>query len=109
MRITALILFSLCSAQAADKWTWIRRATVSAACVASAFDAATTRHLSETNPILSRQGNPAWGRIISLKIGVCAGSIYMQEKVKADKTFTGVNIGTAAVFTAAGIHNKKLE
>jgi hypothetical protein len=111
-----LLLAALCHAEQppTSKRIWIRRITLGAACAASlGFDTATTHQAVsagavESNPLLASQGKPAWGRVIGIKAGSCAVSAYFQEKSRSsqsDWTFTGVNAGMTAGYTAVGIHN----
>jgi hypothetical protein len=105
------------------KRTWVRRATLAAGCAASLlFDTMTTQRVVtaggvESNGLLADpQGRPQWGRIISLKVGICGASAILQEthvfgawkSPNADWTWTALNAGTASVYTWAGVHNLKL-
>src|SRR5579872_1734580 len=100
------------------KRVWVRRITLAAGCAASlGFDTFTTRRAVaagalESNGLLSdSQGRPRWGRVIGIKAGVCAGSVFVQERHStwqsppSDWTFTGVNLGVTAGYTWAGFHN----
>jgi hypothetical protein len=103
-----------------SKRVWIRRATLVAGCAASLlFDTMSTQRVAaaggiETNGLLANpQGRPQWGRIISVKAGVCGASAILQEThvfgisrgAAADWTWTGVNAATTSVYTWGGIHN----
>jgi len=94
---------------------WIRRISLIGSCAASlGWDTYTTRHAEnagavEGNPLLANaQGHPQWGRFISLKVGMCGASAFVQERwhsPNSDWTWTGVNAATAAGFTVVGFHN----
>jgi hypothetical protein len=113
----ALLLASAIYAEEAptSKRVWIRRITLGAACAANlGFDTITTHRAvsagaAESNGLLSNsQGKPVWGRVIGIKAGTCAVSAFFQERSKtrqSDWTFTGVNAGVTAAYTAVGIHN----
>ena len=102
------------------KRAWIRRATLAAGCAASLLvDTVSTQRATaagavERNPLFSdSQGRPQWGRIAGIKAGFCGVSAIMQEThvfrtwqgPRSDWTWTGINAGTTAVYTWAGIHN----
>ena len=133
MKSLCLVLLLAAGSQAADlaghtadhpptpKRVWIRRVSMAAACAASlGFDAYTThRAVSagavETNALLAdSQGHPQWGRMIGIKAGMCAASAFAQEwhssgrSPRSDWTFTAVNSGVTAGYTAVGLHNLKL-
>jgi hypothetical protein len=99
---------------------WIRRATLIAGCATSlVFDTLTTRRGSasgavEANGIFANsQGQPAWGRMIGIKAGVCAFSAVAQEThtfgawktPTADYTWTAINGGMTADYTWTSFHN----
>jgi hypothetical protein len=94
---------------------WLRRITWAAGCAASFWDAQTTlsavRHgAAEGNPLLgNEQGAPRWGRIIALKAGTCATTFVVQSVTTrhggADWYWSTANVGIAAAFSAAAIHN----
>jgi hypothetical protein len=103
-----------------SKRTWIRRATLAASCAASLlFDSVSTQRATaaggvERNGLFAGpQGNPQWGRIISVKAGLCGASAVLQEthvfgawqSRNADWTWTGVNLATTSAYTWAGVHN----
>jgi hypothetical protein len=105
------------------KRVWIRRATLVAGCAASlVFDTLSTRRAVSTGAVEANglladpQGNPNWGRVIGLKAGLCGISAVMEETQSfhtwktpnADWTWTGINVGTTAVYTWAGFHNLSL-
>jgi hypothetical protein len=104
---SALILILLVApgtTSAARKFKWLRRATLAAACAASAADAVTTYQgklagVHEDNPLLrAPNGTPAMGRVIVLKVALCGLSIWSQERGKHDKLYTIVNAGAAVGF-----------
>jgi hypothetical protein len=56
-------------------------------------------------------GGAHWGPLIGVKVGVCAASFFVEERLhsrQTDWTATGVNVGTAAGYTWAGFHNLKV-
>ena len=129
MKLLCFGLLLAISSRAADllehpgtsKRVWIRRISLGAACAASlGFDTVTThRAVSagavETNGLIANsQGRPAWGRMIGIKAGVCAGSAFLQERhsswqsPRSDWTFTGINTGIAAGYAWVGLRNLKL-
>ncbi len=92
-------------------------------CAASMiFDTLSTRAAAnagaiETNGLFANaQGRPEYGRMISIKAGLCGATAIMQEThlfhasrdPKTDWVWTGVNAATAAAYTGIGIHNYKL-
>lgn len=109
--------------QPASRAKWIRRATLVAGCAASlVFDTLSTRRAVangavESNGLLTgSNGRVSWGRVMGLKAGLCGGSAAVEEThvfglwktPTADWTWTGVNAGTASVYTWAGFHNLNL-
>jgi len=102
----ALLLVGQGSAQATPKW--VRRATLVAACAASATDAATTWRdgLRESNPLLrAANGGPSMPRVIGLKAGFCAASAWSQERGAHNTLYSFTNLGTAGLFGWAAWHN----
>lgn len=102
----------LSSANAAN-WTLIRRVAQVAGCAASMVDARTTLRagLVETNPLLG-SGKPQAGRIISLKLGMCAGQIVASElhrSARKDKIGAVSGIGQAGMYGALALHNSELK
>ncbi|MGH7194281.1 MAG: hypothetical protein ACREJM_12240 [Candidatus Saccharimonadales bacterium] len=106
-----------------SKRIWIRRVTLAASCAASlVFDTISTQRAVaaggvESNGLLANsEGRPDWGRMIGMKAGLCGASLFMQESrtfgqwrgSKSDWTWTGINLGTASVYTWAGLHNLKI-
>lgn len=97
------------SANAAD-WTKIRRISQIAGCAASMLDARSTLRpgLNETNPILGR-GTPNGGRIIGLKLGICAGSFiasewsHRQAPAEMGREQVGAYIGMASAGLYGGL------
>jgi len=64
----------------------VRRLTLAAGCAGSlAFDTLSTRRAAaagavEANGLLAgSQGNPAWGRVIGLKTGICGAVTFIEE------------------------------
>lgn len=107
-----LILALLTTTAHAADWTKIRRISQIAGCAASMLDAATTLRagIAETNPILGR-GAPQAGRIIGIKIGMCAGQIAYSEwrharyGARGERTATVMGFGQAAFYGAVSVHN----
>jgi hypothetical protein len=108
--------------QNSSKSKLVRRLTLVAACAGSlAFDALTTKRAvaagaMESNGLLAgAQGNPAWGRVIGIKAGFCAGAAIAEEThtfgqwktPQADWSWSALNAGVAGVYTWAGFHNLK--
>ncbi len=98
--------------------TLVRRLTVVAACAASFWDAATTHTAVqagalEGNPFLSgTQGKPRWGRMITIKAALCAGTAISQEarvfrNRAASYAWIATNTALAANFTALSIRNRQ--
>jgi hypothetical protein len=130
--IGLLLAFSTSAVSAADlfnsehprtKRAWIRRATLAAGCAASlVFDTWSTRRATaagavETNGLFANsQGQPQWGHMIAIKAGACGVSALVEEthlfhswrSPAADWTWTGINAGTAGVYSWAGWHNLRL-
>jgi hypothetical protein len=105
------------------KRVWVRRLTLAAGCAASlAFDTwSTHRAVSagalEANGLFANpQGRPQWGRMFSIKAGICGSSALLQEthlfgsweSPAADWTWTGINAGAAGLYSWAGWHNLSL-
>lgn len=84
VRVLTLLLGSALFASAAAPSRLIRRLSLAAVVAAEAMDAYST-HLAvangagEANPLLARNGQPIWGRIIGVKIGIVAGVAFAQE------------------------------
>lgn len=99
------------TAHAAD-WTKIRRIAQVAGCAASMVDAGTTLRpgIIETNPLLGR-GTPNAGRIIGIKLGMCAGQIAFSEwrharhGARDERTAALFGFGQAALYGAVSVHN----
>ena len=133
MKVLCIALLAACSGSAISaanlldsehprtpKRVWVRRLTLAAGCAASlVFDTVTTRRAAnagavETNGLFANsQGQPQWGRMIGIKAALCGASAVLQEthifrawqSPAADWTWTGINAGTAAVYSWAGWHN----
>jgi hypothetical protein len=100
--------------------TWLRRATVAAACAASFWDMQTTRTGvryggREGNAFLAdAQGRPRWGRMAGVKAGLCGGMMLAQElgarrtgKSKASYAWAGTNAALAARFLSVSLQNRR--
>ncbi len=111
-RIFTLAL--LCALPALSAPKWLRRATLAAACMASAADAVTTWQgkqggLREANAIFrGADGTPAMGRVISLKAAFCACSIWSQERSEHSTVYTVANVAQTGLFGYVASHNRKL-
>ena len=109
-----LIAAAICVLPAMSAPVWVRRATLAAACAASATDAVTTwqgkqRGMREANPLFrSSDGSPAMGRVIGLKVGLCAVSAWRQERTTHSNAFLISNILQAILFGGAAWHNETL-
>ena len=110
------LLGALCVVQSPAAPKWVRRATAVAACAASGADAWTTYQgkragMPETNPLFrAANGTPAMGRVISFKVGLCAASIWLQERDHNvhSNLFVVENAAFAAWFAAIAKHNSDL-
>jgi hypothetical protein len=109
--LTMVLLVAPCTAPAAQKFKWLRRATLAAACAASAADAVTTYQgklagVQEDNPLLrAPNGTAAMGRVIGLKAALCGLSMWSQERGRHDTLYTIVNTGAAVGFGVITKHN----
>ena len=133
MRFLCVLVLAASSVSAANlldsehprtpKRVWIRRATLAAGCAASlAFDTWSTRRAVNAGAVegnglfTNSQGQPQWGRMISIKAGMCGASAILQEthvfrsweSPGADWTWTGINAGTAGIYSWASWHNLKI-
>lgn len=104
MKRTAFLIALLATSAPAADWTKLRRIAQASACAASMVDAGTTLRpgLIETNAVLGA-GSPKAGRIIGLKIGLCAGQIAYAEYIHHRRpNVAAEQIGTLGGFGAAG-------
>lgn len=102
------------------KGVWLRRVTLIASCAASFWDLQTTRTAVrygalEGNGFLADQyGRPRWGRMISLKVGLCAATAAAQEfhllsrrhETLSNRAWTAANALTASFFIKASLNNR---
>lgn len=119
-----LTLFAV-SGSAAD-WTLIRRIGQAAGCAVSMLDARSTLRsgLVEQNPSLGA-GTPQSGRLIGIKVGVCAAEVVYAEwrhhtrswqqigpvhnTDVRDEKITGIaSFGAAAAYGAVAAHNEAI-
>jgi hypothetical protein len=106
-----LLILALCALPVMSAPRWVRRATLAAACAASAADAATTYEgklagMQENNPLFrASNGTPAMGRVISLKVGICVVQGWLQEHRNHNDSFIVGNVSQAALFFWATWHN----
>jgi hypothetical protein len=111
-RIFVLFILSVLPMLSAPRW--VRRATLVAACAASAADAVTTWRtgragMSEANPLLrGTDGGPAMGRVISLKVGFCGYAIWAEERKAHSTAFSVANTAVAATFGYVAWRNERL-
>lgn len=113
----AIALLLPASAHAAD-WTKLRRISQLAGCATSMLDARSTLRpgLNETNPILGR-GNPNAGRIIGLKLGICAGTIIASEwshrqapeAMQREKAGAYIGMASAGLYSGLAVRNFRLQ
>src|SRR5947208_310752 len=110
--LICIALISVTHCLATD-WTLVRRLTQAAGCAASMIDAKTTLDASrygaiETNPILGG-GRPGAGRIVGIKLGLCAGQIVWTEwslrkargtekERRLEMTAAAANLGAVGVY-----------
>ena len=94
---------------------WLRRTTLIAACAASATDTVTTWQgkragYREVNPLFrGSNGTPSMGRVIGVKVGLCAVSAWRQERdARYSTAFTWGNIATAGTFAGIAWRNRVL-
>lgn len=100
---------------------WARRLTLAASCGTSFWDAYTTRSAIargalEGNSIFAdAKGDPRWGRILGIKLGVCAGTALAQELLFRKKKspalngfWIGMNSALTARFTWVALGNRHL-
>jgi hypothetical protein len=98
---------------------WLRRLTLAAACASSFWDLHTTgtalrSGAVESNPLLvDGVGSVRSGRMLGVKLAVCAGSGISQEVLQRNPhsgsqnyAWTGVNAAMAAGFSAAALRNR---
>jgi len=94
----------------------MRRISETASCAASMADARTTLEpgLVEMNPALGA-GRPGAGRIIGMKIGLCARQIAYSEWLRrrthsttTEKINTVGAIGQAIVYSVLAAHNAQI-
>lgn len=111
-RLSVILLLSALPVLPAPRW--LRRATLAAACAASAADAVSTWHtgragLTEANPLLRAvDGGPAMGRVISMKVGFCALTAWAEER-KGHSNMTAIgNTAAAAAFGYVAWRNEGL-
>lgn len=111
MRYVLAVLMVL-PAAAAPKW--VARAAVAASCAASAADAVTTWQgarlgMTEANPLFrSASGTPAMGRVIGFKVGLCAASIWAEERGSRAWWTVAAHGATAGWFGWVAKHNEDL-
>lgn len=112
-RIALLILMTTLplaqSMLAAGPAKWVRRLTAVGACAASMADLATTR--SALAQGRGREGNPlmqSQARLAGFKVGLCGGSLILQEFTKHDKAATAVNVGQIGLFGWTAHHNSRV-
>ena len=116
-RIALLAIMILDAAHAESPWhKWARRAVTAAACAASAVDGyqSATRidgsQFVEANPMLrSSNGSVNIGRMVSLKLGMCAAPVIMGEFTHNDWMKRDAFVGAAAsvgAFSWIDLHNR---
>jgi hypothetical protein len=92
---------------------WLKRAAATGACAASMLDLASTvssvnRSGHETNPLLAGPNGPRYGRIVGLKIGLCAAQVIAAEISRnpaMDWAMIGVAAAEIGAFGFAAHHN----
>lgn len=112
--VTLVLLMTTVHAE--SRWhKWTRRTVAAAACAASAVDGYTSAtridgtSFVETNPML-RNGNGSVnvGRMVSLKIGICAAPFVVGElgnESMKSSALVGAS-GSLGVFTWINAHNR---
>lgn len=117
------VLVCVCGAGQAETrpGMWLRRLTMAGACAASFWDLQTTRTAVgyggvESNRWLAdAQGKPRWGRMVGMKIGVCAGTALAQElgarymkKSSTSYAWAGMNAALTARFVSVALSNRRM-
>jgi len=116
-RVVLLAIMILAAAHAESPWhKWARRAVTAAACAASAVDGyqSATRidgsQFVEANPMMrNSNGSVNIGRMVSLKLGMCAAPAIMGEFSHSDSMKSSAFIGGAGSFGAFSwidLHNR---
>lgn len=106
-----LFLANLTSSSANAAPKWLRHVSAAAVCGAVALDVTTTRYGTahgalELNPGFSSLGQPQWGRIIGVNLGICTSSIVLAEMNRVpDAVVFGFSGALTAVKTWAGAQN----
>lgn len=121
--LTVSLLVCLNGAAQAEtkRGTWLRRLTLAASCASSFWDLQTTRSAigygaQEANPLFSNgRGDARWGRMVGVKVGMCAGMAVGQElldrnrrSATADYAWSGVNVALAIRNAGASLHNRRV-
>ena len=101
--------------------SWARRLTLAASCAASLWDlqttaAAVSRGGRESNGLFTDpQGRARWGRMISIKAGMCGALAVAQESRRTgrssrlkDNLWIGVNTGLTTRFMVSAIRNRSV-
>ena len=116
-RVALLAIMILAAAHAESPWhKWGRRAVTMAACAASAVDGyqSATRidgsQFVEANPMLrNANGSVNIGRMVTLKLGMCAAPVIMGEFSRNDWMKRDAFIGAAGslgAFSWIDLHNR---
>ena len=100
---------------------WLRRLTLGASCATSFWDVQTTRTAvgygaQEGNALFANgRGEPRWGRMIGVKVGLCAGMFVGQEVMDrnrrsagTDYAWSGVNAALTIRNSVASLHNLRV-
>lgn len=112
LRAVVVVVCLSAGAQAESKGgRWLRRLTLGASCVTSFWDVQTTRTAvrygaQEGNAFFANgRGEPRWGRMIGVKVGLCAGMFVGQEMMDRKRTSAGTDYAWSSVNTALAIRN----
>jgi hypothetical protein len=115
-KFAVMVVLLITTLHAESRWhKWARRTIAAAACAASAVDGYTSANridgytLVEANPML-RNGNGSVnvGRMVSLKIGMCAAPFLVGElgnESMKSSALVGAS-GSLGVFTWINAHNR---
>jgi hypothetical protein len=111
-RLSWIVIILASTADAAERpHKWLRRISAAAVCLVNSADLTTTAIGTshggiEQNGLLARNGKPAWGRMLAVNIGACAGAVISSrtKQLPAWAVVAG-NAAFTVPKAAAVIHN----
>jgi hypothetical protein len=116
-----VVCFSAAAHAESKRGPWLRRLTLAALCASSLWDLQTTciavgYGAQEANSLfVNRNGDPRWGRMLGVKVGLCTGMAVGQEvldrshrSATAEYAWSGVNTAFAIRYSSAAVHNVRV-